>query len=201
MREHRRIRLNTPPRRWTASEIKMLGQLNDCEVARRLRRSPDEVRRQRIRLGVPPLRPQHIKKWTRAEEKLLGIAPDREVARRLGRSAGSVRAHRLALGLHKYHLIIRQWTPGEEKLLGTAEDKVIAALLHRARGSVSQHRRRLGIPPRPRIFPNGWTAEQDSLLGKPVSYTHLDVYKRQPTSSANGKLFVHFGKITAANKG
>lgn len=33
-----------------------------------------------------------------------------------------------------------------------------------------QHRRTLGIPPKPRVFPNAWTADQDALLGR-----HLDI--------------------------
>ena len=73
-REQRRIKLPTGPRRWTAREIKMFGRFNDCEVARRLRRTPDQVRKQRIHSGVPPLQPLHIKEWKRADEKLLGIS-------------------------------------------------------------------------------------------------------------------------------
>src|ERR1700734_1269684 len=38
MRESRRIALPTPPRRWTAREIRLLGTLSDRETARRLRR-------------------------------------------------------------------------------------------------------------------------------------------------------------------
>src|SRR6266496_4538310 len=56
-RERQRIRLPTPPRRWTAREIKMLGRYTDAELARRLRRSYEVVRRQRINLHIPSLRP------------------------------------------------------------------------------------------------------------------------------------------------
>ncbi len=74
-REKRRINLPIAARQWTANEIKMLGKFNDCEVARRLCRTPDQVRKQRIRFGIPSIKPQQIKKWTRAEEKLVGTAP------------------------------------------------------------------------------------------------------------------------------
>src|SRR5258708_40001244 len=65
-RERRRIRLRTPPRRWTAREIKLLGAMFDMEVARRLRRTRDDVRRQRRSLRIPALRPHKGKRWTQA---------------------------------------------------------------------------------------------------------------------------------------
>src|SRR5436309_6718125 len=85
MREHRRIAMETGPRRWTARETKMLGRYNDAELSRRLRRTYDDVRHQRLSLHIPSLQPLRIKRWTRAEEKLLGSAPDIEIARRLMR--------------------------------------------------------------------------------------------------------------------
>ena len=77
MREHRRIRLPTPPRRWTAREIKMLGHFNDRELTRRLRRSKWDVVKQRRSLHIPAFRPWQGRPWTRAEEKLLGTVPDK----------------------------------------------------------------------------------------------------------------------------
>src|SRR5438105_15171361 len=56
-RQRQRIGLQTGPRRWTASEIRLLGRFNDEEVSRRLRRSYETVRRQRINLHIPVLRP------------------------------------------------------------------------------------------------------------------------------------------------
>jgi len=58
MREERRVRLPTPPRRWTAREINLLGRFNDRELARRLRRPKHQVRSQRIALHIPPLLPR-----------------------------------------------------------------------------------------------------------------------------------------------
>ena len=37
MREHYRIAMETGPRPWTMREIKLLGTMNDYELARRLR--------------------------------------------------------------------------------------------------------------------------------------------------------------------
>jgi hypothetical protein len=48
-RQRRRIRLVTPPRRWTARENKMLGHYFDEELARRFRRPVHDVARQKIR--------------------------------------------------------------------------------------------------------------------------------------------------------
>src|SRR5260370_39318735 len=53
-REARRIRLETGPRRWTSGEIKLLGRYTDRELARRLRRAPGAVGRQRQALGIAP---------------------------------------------------------------------------------------------------------------------------------------------------
>jgi hypothetical protein len=60
-RERRRVRLPTPPRRWTAGEIKMLGRYPDLELTRRFGRSRADIRRERLRLGLPPFRITHFK--------------------------------------------------------------------------------------------------------------------------------------------
>ena len=99
MREHRRIRLVTAPRRWTAREIKLLGRFTDAELSRRLRRSYETVRRQRRILHIPALRPLRWRLWTRAEEKLVGKIPDKELARRLDRSLGAIKQRRISLGI------------------------------------------------------------------------------------------------------
>ena len=39
MRESRRVALSTPPRRWAAREIRLLGTMADREIARRLRQA------------------------------------------------------------------------------------------------------------------------------------------------------------------
>ena len=72
-----RIRLPTPPRRWTAREIKLLGRFTDAELSRRLRRTLGEVRMQRVLLKVPPLRARpEFRFWKPSEFKLLGKALD-----------------------------------------------------------------------------------------------------------------------------
>jgi hypothetical protein len=47
-RESQRVKLITPPRRWTAREIRLLGTMSDREISRRLRRSYESVRWQRL---------------------------------------------------------------------------------------------------------------------------------------------------------
>src|ERR1035437_1539119 len=66
MRESRRIKLPTPPRRWTAREIRLLGTMNDAELGRCLRRRDSSVRDQRIALKIPPFlaRPANYT-WTK----------------------------------------------------------------------------------------------------------------------------------------
>src|SRR5205809_5760958 len=94
-RERLRIRLPTPPRRWTEREIRMLGRYNDNELARRLRRENHQVRRMRLALRIPPVKPvPKSRAWTRAEVKLLGTIPDALLARRFHRTELSVAGHR-----------------------------------------------------------------------------------------------------------
>ena len=89
--------METGPRRWTAREIRLLGRYNDAELSRRLRRTHNDVRFQRLSLHIPSLRPLRMKRWTRTEEKLLARFPDKELARRFGRSVASVQGHRFQL--------------------------------------------------------------------------------------------------------
>lgn len=91
-----RTRAPTPPAGHAAPPLdrmsnQMLGRHFDAELARRLRRSEGDVRRQRLTLGIPALRPGTGRPWKRHEEKLLGTLPDAEVARRLKRTLGSPR--------------------------------------------------------------------------------------------------------------
>src|SRR5580658_3749618 len=81
MREERRIKLATGPRRWTAREIKLLGRYFDAELARRLQRKLSDVRHQRQSLYIPSIRPLKSQKWTPAQDKVLGTMPDREIAK------------------------------------------------------------------------------------------------------------------------
>ena len=182
MREHRRIRLPTGPRRWTASEIRLLGRFTDAELTRRLRRSYETVRRQRLALHIPSLRPLPWKLWTRAEEKLVGKIPDKELARRLGRSLNSVKAHRILLGLQKYHLRLKPWTDEEERLLGTAQDSAIAARLGRKAPAIAARRHLLRIPPAPFVPRDGWKPAEDRLLWQIQRQR-----SRSPTGSSNGR--------------
>ncbi len=98
MRESRRVALITPPRRWTAREIRLLGTMSDLETARRLRRSAGAVRNHRLLLKIPVFKSRALTRaWTRAEFRLLGTAIDREIARRLGCPVHVVRARRRPL--------------------------------------------------------------------------------------------------------
>ena len=75
-RERRRIKLNTPPRGWTAREIKLLGRYTDAELARRLRRPRWQVRNRRIEFKIPPLHPRVVRHYSPKEDRLLGTKPD-----------------------------------------------------------------------------------------------------------------------------
>src|SRR5206468_1647179 len=122
-RKARRIQLDTPPRRWTAREIRLLGRSFDAELARRLRRPVHDVRRQRVALGIPAFRSFRFKKWTRAEEKLLGTNEDKVIAVRLGRTRAAVIKHRHLLGIPpRPRVFLNAWTAKEDALFGKLPD-------------------------------------------------------------------------------
>jgi DNA-binding CsgD family transcriptional regulator len=137
--------------------------MTDAELSRRLRRSYDCVRNERIRLKIPSICPLNSKRWTRQEERLLGKLSDAEVAKRLGRSVLSVGMHRRLLGLRKFSRKSRTWTEAEDKLLGTMRDDVLAKKLGCHHNAVTYRRNNLGIP---RFFAPFWTTKEDRMLGK-----------------------------------
>ena len=49
------IRFIRTPKRWTSSELRLLGQLPDAEIARRSGRFLASVRNKRIQLGIARL--------------------------------------------------------------------------------------------------------------------------------------------------
>lgn len=78
-------------RPWTASELAMLGKINDREIARRFHRWVHHVRWKRQELGIAT---PFLKRWTTDEEKLLGKMPDELIARQTGRTVTAVALHR-----------------------------------------------------------------------------------------------------------
>lgn len=93
-----RRHLKIPPfaakkRRWTERELTMLGKYDDSEVARRLNRDLETVRRKRIALA-----PNGVQgRWTQVEMGLLLKHTPLEVAELTGRSLNSVLAKRKEL--------------------------------------------------------------------------------------------------------
>jgi len=83
---------------WSASELTMLGQASDGDVARRTGRSSSAVASKRQALGIAPYH-AHSRTWTKKELRRLGKEPDAVVARSIGASRGHVLKKRTALGL------------------------------------------------------------------------------------------------------
>ena len=148
-RAARRIRLPTPPRRWTAREIALLGELNDyetqdqlallgvapdAEIARRFGRSLNSVSSQRWRLHIAaPGAPRPSSRSGRATE-------------------GPPQARKG-----------NPWTPAQDRLLGTADDKQVGARLGRTQAAVWERRKVLGIPPATQH--HTWLPSEDALIG------------------------------------
>ena len=123
-------------RKWTESQIKLLGVLPDDEVAKQTGFSVDAVGRKRAKMGILIRRPR--RPWTESEDRLLGTEPDTKLAVRLKRSRADVRLRRIALGLQPpvSRPPYRAWTSDEDKLPGSDTDAAIAKRLGRTRFSV-----------------------------------------------------------------
>ena len=145
-RQQRRIRLCTPPRRWTAREIKLLGKYNDYELGRRLRRPSHQIKTRRNLLKIPPFKPKAATKVWRPEEiALLGRFSDTEVARRLGCPRHVVSRQRHKLKIPGSADGRRHWTLEEDRLVGTMTDVALARRLNRTVESVAHRRRQKGL--------------------------------------------------------
>jgi hypothetical protein len=81
---------------WTARQRALLGKLPDEEVAARVGRTVDAVRRQRYLLGIPN---PDTNRWSEDEDDLVRTLWPKEAAARTGRSLSAVYSRRLGLGL------------------------------------------------------------------------------------------------------
>jgi len=180
------------PRRWTKTEIGLLGKLPDRKVATLTGRSLAAVQTMRItNLGLPCVSGRG-REWTPEEDQLLGAQSDQALAKRLDCCAPTIASRRRILGIRRFwRTYISQWTAAEDKLLGADTDQAIARKLGRTRKSVTHRRHKLGVPSKPmdyeetsrrskklwaerrRKFGNfvlnpdekPWTPEEDKLLG------------------------------------
>jgi hypothetical protein len=92
----RDLRRMARARAWPAWQVQLLGTALDEEVAARIGRSPDAVRRMRAKQGIPNPSGHG---WTAEQVELLGTMPDEEVAARIGRTPGGVGQKRCKLGV------------------------------------------------------------------------------------------------------
>jgi hypothetical protein len=158
-------------RRWKAAEIRLLGQVADTEIARKLGIAPSTVAAERRRRGIPPRRGPYA--WTAEALRLLGRDSDERVAAMLGVSISLVGSKRRDLGIpacHSGHGSARSrpdpfWTPARDALVGTASDAVIARRLGVTLARVRGRRYRLGVPPACPIPRYDWT-RMDPLLAR-----------------------------------
>ncbi len=160
-------------RKWSAAQVKLLGNLSDDEVALRIGSSRTIVQAERVRRGIPPFAPRsgpHA--WTERELALLGTASDAAVAAELGVSRPVVTIKRRILGIpsfnappHDAHTV--NWTADEEAMLGKVSDAQLAEILGRSRAAVYLRRRMLGIrSSKPGPIKIRWTKRRLVRLGK-----------------------------------
>jgi hypothetical protein len=90
--------LNPDLRPWTKEELALLGTMPDRDLAARLERSYQSVRRKRKALGIAP---PEKRPWTPEEDAIIRDGTAREVAERLGRSVTSVQSRREVLNREK----------------------------------------------------------------------------------------------------
>lgn len=135
-------------------EFKKLGVDSDIAIARRLKISPQVVRRKRISLGIPrgsSARRKRRINWIKESEHF-GVESDVSIAQRLGVSASAVQARRTELGIPpapvEYETLV-DWE-SERANLGVLPDAEIARRLGVSRERVRQMRGKEGIPRPPR---------------------------------------------------
>jgi DNA-binding CsgD family transcriptional regulator len=129
-----------PPTKWTKRMQSLLGRLTDKEMAIQFGVSVERVRRRRVRLNVPALKPCF---WTPERAALLGTMPDRELARRLGVKNNRVFYDRVKRGIPPYENFL--WKPEHIALLGTVSDTKLARSLGLAVHNVYRKRLHLKI--------------------------------------------------------
>ena len=131
---------------WTLAELKRLGQKPDSVLARRLRRTIQEVvftgQSRRVGLPIP------FRRWTSGEIKRLGTLTDAELSRRLRRPEHHIRNQRLAFKIPSFKPRgpDRQWSLAKIRLIGTRPDKELAKQANRSCAAVAERRWALKIP-------------------------------------------------------
>jgi len=171
---------------WLPQESKLLGELPDAELARRIGTRTAEVSKKRASMGISPSSLSKRLKWTPENLALLGTRTDNEVARIMNGSSGRVAAKRLSLGIESYAKSSNSWhtwTDKEIAMLGQYHDPEVGRKIGVSIACVARKRRQLGIPSflarkttsRDRRSLDQWTAGETALLGK---MTDKDVTER-----------------------
>ena len=119
-------------RKWSKSEINLLGTEKDGAVAKKIGVSTSSVASKRRELGVKPFRslkrrPQRV--WSKEELSLLGKISDTELAEKINVSITTIGNKRRELGIEKFSKPERDWTESEVTLLGTLPDNEVAKKL------------------------------------------------------------------------
>ena len=182
--------------RWSAKNAKLLGQIPDARLARKLGISLVSVQLERRRRGIEPFRPRRPDiQWTRQMIQLLGTDIDDRIAERLGLSMPSVRHKRQRMGIPAYgnppeqrHPEVFNWTKSKIALLGKDSDRKIAERLGTTLGVVALQRTRLGIPSFYRQRRIVWTREMTALLGKITDWKIAEKYGIDRESVARARL-------------
>ena len=162
---------------WLPQESKLLGELPDAELARRIGIRTAEVSKKRASMGIDPSSLSKRLKWTPKNLALLGTRTDNEVARIMNGSSGRVAAKRLSLGIESHAKSSNSWhtwTDKEIAMLGKCHDPEVGRKIGVSIACVARKRRQLGIPSllarkttsRDRRSLDQWTAKETALLGK-----------------------------------
>ncbi len=182
--------------RWSAKTAKLLGQVPDARLARKLGISLDAVQRERRRRAIEPFRPRRPDiQWTRQMIQFLGTDIDSSIAERLGLPMYSVRHKRQRMGIAPYGDPPEQrrpnalnWTKNKIALLGKDSDHKVAGRLGTTLGVVARQRTRLGIPSFYRQRRIVWKKEMTALLGKITDWKIAEKYGISRGSVARSRL-------------
>lgn len=144
-------------RKWTDSELALLGTMPDRSVAKAIGVHAHTVIRMRRSMEIPAFYTPH--QWSAVQIALLGTMTDVALSRWMGVSKYVVGGERRRRGIASASI----WSPQTRILIGTMPDAAVAAMSGIAIHNVTSERNRLGLQP---YYPSKkWTKEQAAMLG------------------------------------
>ncbi|BCE03341.1 hypothetical protein [Marinicellulosiphila megalodicopiae] len=148
-RESLGIKAHIGSKKWTASELKLLGTDTDVNIANQLSVSSSSILRQRKLLNIPSFKGSTPFKWKKSAIAMLGKFTDADIAFELGVHASTVWKKRNELNIEPCNLKgCGNWRdPKMLNKLGKIPDEQLGELIGITALAVKSKRQSMGIAP------------------------------------------------------